>query len=186
MEGPPPLRGGPDASRLDSVRTDVKLNLFTDYALRSLMYLCWRRNRTVTAEEISRFYGVSRDHIVKVIQELSRQGYVQARRGRGGGSVLARDPRTISVAEVITTFEGPPALLDCLRTSGVCVIERSCRLKRVLAEAQLRMFDYLAEVSIEEIAGSAEPPTSSIVQQAAAPQVDVADQSSETPELHPP
>lgn len=137
----------------------MKLNLFTDYAVRSLMYLSWHRNRTVTAEEIARFYGISRDHIVKVIQELSRHGYVQARRGRGGGSILARDPRDISVAEVITTFEGPPALLDCLRTTNVCVIERSCRLRTVLGEAQTRMFDYLGTVSIEDIAGDIEPVT---------------------------
>lgn len=135
----------------------MKLNLFTDYALRSLMYLCWHRHRTVTAEEIARFYGISRDHIVKVIQELSRQGYVQARRGRGGGSVLARDPRQITVGEVITTFEGPPALLDCLRTTGVCVIEPTCRLRQVLAEGQSRMCVYLDSVSIEDVAGPSEP-----------------------------
>lgn len=137
----------------------MKLNLFTDYALRSLMYLSWHRNRTVTAEEIARFYGISRDHIVKVIQELSRHGYVQARRGRGGGSVLARDPRQITVCEVITTFEGPPALLDCLRTSNVCAIETSCQLKRVLSEAQTRMFAYLDTVTVEDIAGEIEPVT---------------------------
>jgi Rrf2 family nitric oxide-sensitive transcriptional repressor len=123
------------------------------------MYLCWNRGRTVTAEEIARFFGISRDHVVKVIQELSRQGFVQARRGRGGGSVLARDPSTITVSEVVSTFEGPPALLDCLRTSNVCAIENACGLKRVLSEAQRRMMDYLSEVSIQQIAGPAAPET---------------------------
>lgn len=123
------------------------------------MYLCWNRGRTVTAEEIARYFGISRDHVVKVIQELSRQGFVQARRGRGGGSVLARDPATITVSEVICTFEGPPALLDCLRTSSVCAIENTCGLKCVLNEAQRRMMDYLAEVTVLQIAGSAAPET---------------------------
>lgn len=135
----------------------MKFNLFTDYALRSLMYLCWHRGRTVTAEEISSYYGISHDHIVKVIQELSRHGYVQARRGRGGGSMLARDPRFITVSEVINTFEGPPALLECIRTTNVCVIETSCRLKGVLTEAQRRMFEYLGTVTVEEIAGEQAP-----------------------------
>lgn len=135
----------------------MKFNLFTDYALRSLMYLCWNRGRTVTAEEISVFYGISRDHVVKVIQELSRQGYVQARRGRGGGSVLARDPKSIPVGEVISTFEGPPALLECLRSSHVCVIEPGCKLRNVLAEAQLRMMQYLESVTLDDIAGSDAP-----------------------------
>lgn len=135
----------------------MKFNLFTDYALRSLMYLCWNPGRTVTAEEIATFFGVSRDHIIKVIQELSRQGFVQARRGRGGGSVLARDPKTISVAEVVMTFEGPPALLNCLKSINFCRIEDDCRLKGVFAEAQRRMMHYLDEVSVEEIAGSQAP-----------------------------
>lgn len=121
------------------------------------MYLCWNRGRTVTAEEISVFYGISRDHVVKVIQELSRQGYVQARRGRGGGSVLAREPKSIPVGEIISTFEGPPALLECLRSDHVCVIERGCRLRGVLAEAQLRMMQYLDSVTLDDIAGSDAP-----------------------------
>lgn len=135
----------------------MKFNLFTDYALRSLMYLCWNRGRTVTAEEISDFYGISRDHVVKVIQELSRQGYVQARRGRGGGSILARDPKSVAVGEVISTFEGPPALLECLRSTEVCVIERGCRLRSTLAEAQRRMMNYLDGVTLEDIAGETAP-----------------------------
>lgn len=137
----------------------MKLNLFTDYAIRSLMYLCWHRGRPVTAEEISTFYSISRDHVVKVIQELSRQGFVQARRGRGGGSTLARDPRSVTIFEVINTFEGPPALLDCLRATNVCVIENDCRLRTVLNESQKRMMDYLAGVSIEDVAGTAPPNT---------------------------
>lgn len=141
----------------------MKFNLFTDYALRSLMFLCWRRGRTVTAEEIASFYGISRDHIVKVIQELSRRGFVQARRGRGGGSLLARDPKTISVAEIVRAFEGSPALLDCLRATRVCVIEQGCRLKGVLGEAQRRMMDYLDSVNLDDIAGSEEPATVPLV-----------------------
>lgn len=140
----------------------MKFNLFTDYALRVLMYLSWRRDCVVTADEVASYYQISRDHLVKVIQELSRQGYVQARRGRGGGSTLARDPTEITIAEVVTTFEGPPALLSCLRSENACVIEDGCRLKPVLAEAQSRMMDYLGSVTIAEVAGPVQLPTKDI------------------------
>lgn len=149
----------------------MKLNLFTDYALRSLMYLCWHTGRTVTAEEIARYYGISRDHVVKVIQELSRQGFVQARRGRGGGSILARDPKTVSVYDVISTFEGPTSLLDCLRSSNVCSIEATCRLKSALSQAQRRMTDYLSDVTISDIAGEGAPETVQLVNIESAGQV---------------
>lgn len=141
----------------------MRLNLFTDYAIRSLMYLCWHRGRPVTAEEIASYYAVSKDHIVKVIQELSRQGYVQARRGRGGGSTLARDPKTITLSEILITFEGPTALLDCLRSDNVCVIEMGCRLKLALGEAQKRMTDYLSTVTLEDVSGTAPPPRRDLV-----------------------
>ena len=140
----------------------MKLNLFTDYALRSLMYLSWHPDRTVTAEEIARYYGISRDHLVKVIQELGRQGYVRARRGRGGGSILARDPGTITIREVVTAFEGPSALLACLHASDSCVIEDHCGLRGVLHEAQLRMMEYLAEFTIADVAGKSILPTKRI------------------------
>src|SRR5690606_29108086 len=81
----------------------------------------------------------------------------QARRGRGGGSILARDPKSIPVGEVISTFEGPPALLECLRSTNVCVIEQGCKLRGVLAEAQLRMMQYLDGVTLDEIAGDDSP-----------------------------
>ena len=131
----------------------MKLNLFTDYALRSLMYFCWHRGRTVTAVEIAEYFDISRDHIVKVVQELSRRGFVQARRGRGGGSILARDPEDISIGEVVTTVDGPAALMQCLRANDVCSIEHDCRLRGVFREAQRRMMDYLNGVSLADVAG---------------------------------
>jgi Rrf2 family transcriptional regulator, nitric oxide-sensitive transcriptional repressor len=131
----------------------VKLNLITDYALRSLIYLVWFPDRLVTAEEIASYYGISKEHIIKVLQELARRGFTQTRRGRKGGSVLARDPNEITIKEVIMVFEGKFTLLNCLLLENTCVIEDHCRLRGVLAEGQRRMLDYLETVSIGDVAG---------------------------------
>ena len=134
----------------------MHLTLFTDYALRSLLYLSWHGDRPCTVEEISRHFRISADHVTKVMQHLARHGYVRSRRGRRGGAVLARPPEAIRLGDILRDFE-QVALLDCLQMEGVCVIERTCRLKRVLAEGQRRMLAYFDEHTLRDLAGPAAP-----------------------------
>jgi Rrf2 family nitric oxide-sensitive transcriptional repressor len=134
----------------------VHLTLFTDYALRSLLYLTWHSDRTCTVDEIAGYFRISADHVTKVMQHLARQGYVFSRRGRHGGAVLARPPEEIRLGDLLRDFESI-ALLDCLKAENVCVIEATCRLKRVLAEGQQRMMDYFDEHTLRQLAGPAPP-----------------------------
>jgi Rrf2 family nitric oxide-sensitive transcriptional repressor len=136
----------------------LHLTLFTDYALRSLLYLTWNSGRPCTVEEIARYFRISADHVTKVMQHLARQGYVRSRRGRKGGAVLAQPAEAIRLGDILRDFE-QVALLDCLRIDeGVCVIERTCRLKRVLAEGQRRMMAYFDEHTLRDLAGPVPPP----------------------------
>jgi Rrf2 family nitric oxide-sensitive transcriptional repressor len=135
----------------------VKLNLATDYALRALMYLSWRRDKKVTAEEVSDFYGISREHVVKIMRELARIGLIQARRGRGGGNVLARNPESITVAEVVVHFERSSKLLDCFAREDFCSIQPDCGLRQVFAVAVDRFIESLRSVTVADIAGSGPP-----------------------------
>jgi Rrf2 family nitric oxide-sensitive transcriptional repressor len=134
----------------------VHLTLFTDYALRSLLYLTWHAGRNCTVEEIARYFRISADHVTKVMQHLARQGYVRSTRGRHGGAVLARPPEEVRLGAILRDFESV-ALLDCLRAENVCVIEVSCRLKRVLAEGQRRMMAYFDEQTLRDLAGPGPP-----------------------------
>lgn len=135
----------------------MHLTLFTDYALRSLLYLHWHPDRPCTVDEIAGYFQISADHVTKVMQQLARKNYVRSRRGRHGGAMLARPIHTIKLGEVIRDFESI-ALLDCLATEGVCVIEGRCKLQNILAEGQRRMLTYFDEFTMEDLAGSA-PPT---------------------------
>jgi Rrf2 family nitric oxide-sensitive transcriptional repressor len=134
----------------------VHLTLFTDYALRSLLYLTWHAGRPCTVDEVARYFRISADHVTKVMQHLARQGYVRSRRGRRGGAVLARPAEEIRLGDILRDFESI-ALLDCLKAENVCVIERACRLKRVLAEGQRRMLEYFDEHTLRQLAGPAAP-----------------------------
>jgi Rrf2 family nitric oxide-sensitive transcriptional repressor len=113
----------------------MRLTLFTDYALRSLMFLGLRGEEGGRIRQIAEHYRISEHHLTKVIQELSRAGFVQTSRGRGGGLRLARAPVAIGVGDVVRALEDDLALVECFTPGGRCVIRRNCGLKGVLGEA---------------------------------------------------
>jgi Rrf2 family nitric oxide-sensitive transcriptional repressor len=126
------------------------LSLQTDYALRTLIYLAARRQRA-TAGEVARFFHISEHHVAKVVHQLRRFGYIRSLRGVGGGIELARQPDSLSVGEVIQTFEGRTHLLECVGTDNVCVIQPNCRLRGVLARAEKIQMDYLKSVRLSDL-----------------------------------
>jgi Rrf2 family transcriptional regulator, nitric oxide-sensitive transcriptional repressor len=113
----------------------VKLTRYTDYALRVLMHLATRPERLSSIGEIARTYGISQNHLMKVVHDLRQAGYVKAVRGRSGGIGLGRPPGEINIGEVVRHTEEGFDLVDC----GSCIIARACGLTGVLAEA-LRAF----------------------------------------------
>jgi Rrf2 family transcriptional regulator, nitric oxide-sensitive transcriptional repressor len=122
----------------------MQVTQFTDFALRTLLYLAAHRDRLVPVTEISAAYAISNHHLVKVAHQLVRLGYVEATRGRGGGLRLAREPAEISVGQVIRDTEPHLNLVECFdRAHNTCPIVGACGLKRVLAEAQSRFFAVL-------------------------------------------
>ncbi len=128
----------------------MRLALQTDYALRALMYLAVRGGR-VTTGDIAAFYGVSAAHVAKVVNHLARLGLVRCVRGIGGGVQLAKEPENISIGEVIESFEGNLHLLECVGVEDVCVIQRMCKLKSVLAEAERIQLEYLTGITLADV-----------------------------------
>jgi Rrf2 family nitric oxide-sensitive transcriptional repressor len=113
----------------------MKLTRFTDYSLRVLIYLGLRDDGRVTIREISDAYGISRNHLMKVVSLLTRMGYLDARRGPGGGIALARLPREIVIADVIRDMEEDLHLVECFCEDGSCTIKPICQLKKALNQA---------------------------------------------------
>jgi Rrf2 family nitric oxide-sensitive transcriptional repressor len=128
----------------------MRLDLQTDYALRTLLFLAGNPGRA-SARAVAEFYQISRDHVAKVVQALARLGYVRSTRGVGGGIELARRPEEIRVGQVILDFEGDMHLLQCVGTANVCIIQPGCRLRSVLATAEQIQVDYLQTVKLSDI-----------------------------------
>jgi Rrf2 family nitric oxide-sensitive transcriptional repressor len=113
----------------------MKLTRFTDYSLRVLIYLGLKDEGRVTIREISDAYGISRNHLMKVVSLLTRMGYLDARRGPGGGIALARAPGEIVISSVIRDMEDDLNLVECFCADGHCVIKPMCQLKLALSQA---------------------------------------------------
>lgn len=133
----------------------MQLTKFTDYALRVLIYTHAAGDRLVTIEEMAGSYRVSRAHLMKVVNALTRAGYLKAVRGRTGGLRLAKPPEDIRLGDVIRTTEPDFALVECFATGSQCVIQGRCRLPRIMQEA---LGDFIAALNRYTLASIALQP----------------------------
>jgi Rrf2 family nitric oxide-sensitive transcriptional repressor len=114
----------------------MQLTLQTDYALRVLLYLAIRQDKRVTTAEIAQAYGISRNHLVKVVNNLAHMGYIDAIPGRIGGLALSRSPQELNIGEIVARIEPGFALVACLPGgAGGCPIAPVCALKGAIEQA---------------------------------------------------
>jgi Rrf2 family nitric oxide-sensitive transcriptional repressor len=133
----------------------MRLTLHTDYALRTLMLLALDPSRVYTIEEVSRRYGISRNHLMKVARTLVQSGFVHGMRGRGGGLRLLRDPAEVSLGAVVRATEDGFALVDCFDAErSSCAIRPACGLRRPLQEALEAFLAVLDRYSLADLVGS--------------------------------
>jgi len=134
----------------------MKLTDYTDYSLRVMLYLALRRNELATIQEISDAYGISKNHLMKVVQQLGELGWIDTIRGRNGGLRIAANSLSLSVGEVVRRTESDFSLVGCFPGAQGerrdCVIEPHCRLKHALAAAQAAFFAVLDGHTIGELA----------------------------------
>ncbi len=113
----------------------MRLTLWTDYALRTLIYVGTKGDDLSTIAEIAERFDVSKAHLMKVVTRLGQQGYIETVRGKGGGIRLGRPPGQIRIGAVVRETEEDLAVVGCLGEAGFCRIEGSCVLRHALDEA---------------------------------------------------
>jgi Rrf2 family nitric oxide-sensitive transcriptional repressor len=129
----------------------MKLTRFTDYSLRVLMHLGLEEDSRVTIRKISESYGISRNHLMKVVSLLTRMGYLDARRGPGGGIALSRPASDICLADVIIDMEDDLDMVECFCPEGECIIAPVCELKCVLGLALTAYLDTLRNYTLSDL-----------------------------------
>ncbi len=129
----------------------MRMTLHSDYALRLLTYLGLARGRLVTADEVAKAFGLSKNHLMKVILGLVHHGHVESVRGRGGGIRLARVPEEIGIGAVIRDTEDNFALVECLGPNNLCVITGACRLEHILRDALVAYLAVLDRYTLADL-----------------------------------
>jgi Rrf2 family nitric oxide-sensitive transcriptional repressor len=130
----------------------MQLTLFSDYTLRTLIYLATHPGEVVPASRISDAFGISSDHVAKAAKWLTQRGYVSAQRGKMGGLTLACKPATIRIGQLIVETEPHMNLLECFdRETNRCPITPACKLKKALAEARAAFVATLDAYTLEDL-----------------------------------
>lgn len=128
----------------------MHIKKYTDYGLRTLMYLGTRPAESLcTIGEICAAFDIPRNHLNKVIHQLGKEGFIETRRGKHGGFRLANAPQTIRLDVVIRRLEGDTPWVNC--HAPQCKIEPVCELKHVLAQGKRLFYQHLAQYTLGDL-----------------------------------
>ena len=131
----------------------MQLTYFTDYCFRVLIYLAQNPGQKFTIDQLQSYFGISRNHLVKVIHWLGQYDYISTSRGKGGGVLLINDPASVNIGELFTRAEQRLDLVECMGTDCQCKIVASCGLQGVIRAGFAAFLDVLSTYSLADVAG---------------------------------
>ncbi len=129
----------------------MELNQFTDYSLRALIFVALKNGELASVKEISSAFSISENHLVKVVHNLAKLGYLETFRGRSGGMRLAKKPSEIGVGEVVRAVE-TMAVVECISPrKGTCCIKGVCELQMALGRATAAFLAELDKLTLADL-----------------------------------
>jgi Rrf2 family transcriptional regulator, nitric oxide-sensitive transcriptional repressor len=122
----------------------MQLTIFTDYGLRSLMYLAANPEKIHSVRKIAEHYGISRNHLVKVVHRLSQLGYIESTKGKGGGIKIAHNASELRIGDIVQKLEPNMNIVECFdQAKNTCKVVSYCSLKHYLKEANIEFIKEL-------------------------------------------
>lgn len=133
----------------------MKLTSYTNYAMRCLQLATLKHPELVRVDDVVLIHDVSRPHIVKVVHELGKAGYLETIRGRSGGFRLARPAENIIVGDVVRLTEGSMDIVECFNPdTNTCPFIGICKLSKKIQEATNAFMEILDDVTVADIASN--------------------------------
>lgn len=130
----------------------MRLTAYTDYALRTLIYLGMNRDRLATIQDIADIHQISKNHLMKVVYQLGTAGLIETVRGRNGGLRLKKEPSEINIGEVVRWSESDFFIAECFdRQNTRCALSARCKLKGFLGAATTAFLSVLDDVTLDQI-----------------------------------
>jgi Rrf2 family nitric oxide-sensitive transcriptional repressor len=136
----------------------MRITRYTDYSLRVLLYVALKGDALSTIGEIASAYDISKNHLMKVVQELAAKGYLFAARGKNGGMRLNLAPEDINIGTLVRDTEQDLELVECFGSKSRCVITPACELKRALNKALNAFFATLDSYTLADLLPQASRP----------------------------
>ncbi|WP_297774448.1 Rrf2 family transcriptional regulator [uncultured Roseovarius sp.] len=131
----------------------MRLTAFTDFGLRMLMRMASAPERAYSTAELAEEFNLSRNHLAKIMQSLSKAGLIETRRGGGGGAVLAHPPEAIRLGDIVRHLESGQPLVACFSAErNDCSLDGRCRLKARLRSAERSFLEDLNHSTLADIA----------------------------------
>ncbi|MFC0179046.1 Rrf2 family transcriptional regulator [Thorsellia kenyensis] len=129
----------------------MQITRFTDYGLRTLMYVASCPENIASVKEISEYYGISRNHLVKVVHKLSKLGFLETIKGKGGGIKIAEKTDSIRLGDLIKLLEPNMYIAECFNENdNGCKITNSCKLKHYFFEASQNFINTLNKYTLAD------------------------------------
>ncbi|MCK2149877.1 MULTISPECIES: RrF2 family transcriptional regulator [Marinobacter] len=129
----------------------MHITRYTDYSIRVLIYLALQEERLATIQQIASSYDISKNHLMKVVHQLTLKGYVESIRGKNGGLRLHRKPEDINIGVLVRETEQDLNLVECFSSGNKCRITPVCGLKNILAEALRAFLETLDQYTLADI-----------------------------------
>lgn len=130
----------------------MQLTMFTDYGLRTLMFLASNQSRLCNVKEIAEHFNISRNHLVKVVHKLAQLEYINTTKGKGGGIMLNLKPASVRLGDLVRALEPNMNLVECFdKKTNTCLMINTCKLKHRLMNANHAFIDSLNESTLEDI-----------------------------------
>lgn len=133
----------------------MRLTDYTDYTLRVLMFCALNPERSITIAELADSHAVSKNHLMKIVNDLARQGLLHTTRGRGGGLRLLKPAADINIGDVVRQSETDFRMVECFDANhNTCTLTAHCQLKQVIRTA---LQSYMAELNKVTLADITQP-----------------------------
>jgi len=115
------------------------------------MYLSADTHKLANIKDIAAAYGISKNHLMKIIYNLGKLGYIETIRGRNGGIRLAMDPKDINIGALVRKTEEDFAIVECFTSDDHCPISPVCALRGILNQALMAFIEVLDAYTLEDI-----------------------------------
>ncbi|WP_297791069.1 Rrf2 family transcriptional regulator [uncultured Marinobacter sp.] len=136
----------------------MHITRYTDYSMRVLIYLAVQGDRLATIQEIADSYDISKNHLMKVVHQLNKKGYIETIRGKKGGIRLHLAPEEINVGVLVRETEQDMNIVECFSSGNVCRITPVCGLKSMFAEALNAFLETLDKYTLADVVQSQHRP----------------------------